>query len=271
MNYYSKYVKTKLRKQKKQKVSFVMKHLVQPIAVVTLCSGILMSSYSYGSMTLASSSIETNEAAEVNDMEQRNSYEEFTTVSNNNNISPEEEITSVEEEEVEESFTTEENQEETTVEAEPEEETQEISPQDIVISYNDISIKSGATKDMIELAVKDTWLEPYGNLFYELEQEYSINAFIAIANAIQETGWDINDSYIATNYNNIYGMKDKRFSSKEECIRYYFQLMNEYYVGAGLKDMDSINRKYCPPNDEWAPDIYSIAKKLNTKVSNTHT
>lgn len=139
----------------------------------------------------------------------------------------------------------------------------------IVICYDDIRITSMATPDMIEMALQETWLEGYGELYYQLEKEYGINAFLAIANAFQETGWDINKSNLAMQHNNIYGLKNKSFNSIEECIRYYFDLISNHYITEGYTSMAQINTKYCPPDSSWSTDIYSIANKLNNKVTLT--
>ena len=144
----------------------------------------------------------------------------------------------------------------------------EISIDDIVIDISDVTKISNATPDMIESALAGTWLEGYGSLYYELEHEYNVNAFLAIGNAIQETGWKGN-STLAVNDNNIYGMNNKKFDSKEDCINYYFRLINKHYVGEGYISLEQINGKYCPPDDTWDNDIYSIAKKLKSKVSVT--
>ena len=144
-----------------------------------------------------------------------------------------------------------------------------LSIDDIVIDINNVAAISNATEDMIESALEGTWLEGYGSLYYELEHEYNVNAFLAIGNAIQETGWDETKSYLARNHNNIYGITNGTFDSKEDCIRYYFRLINKHYIGEGYISLEQINGKYCPPDDTWDNDIYSIAKKLKSKVDIT--
>ncbi len=141
-----------------------------------------------------------------------------------------------------------------------------VTPQDIIVNVQNISVKSGATPEMIECALKGTWLEGYGQLYYDLEQEHGINAFIAIANAIQETGWDIKKSKKAMNDNNIYGILNGRYDSIEDCIRYYFDLMSRNYVNKGYQSLQAINTRYCPPDDSWSGDIATIARGLNNKV-----
>lgn len=141
---------------------------------------------------------------------------------------------------------------------------------EIQLSFEDITVTSNATKEQIDAAVRGTWLEPYSQLYYDLEQEYGVNALIAIATAIQETGWEGN-SRLAVERNNIYGILNGSFKSKEDCIRYYFKLISSFYVPNGYRALDKINVKYCPPDPTWSNDIFIIATKLNNKIQSTFT
>lgn len=134
------------------------------------------------------------------------------------------------------------------------------------LNFNDVTELSGTNPETLNLILEDTWLEGYGELFYELEQEHDVNAMFAIGNAIYETGWNKENSYQAMHNNNIYGLANCKFDSLESCIRYYFNLIDESYVDCGRKSMDSINAKYCPPNPNWCHNINSISKKLIAKV-----
>lgn len=133
------------------------------------------------------------------------------------------------------------------------------------LNFNDVTELSGSNAYSLNVILEDTWLEGYGELFYELEQKHGVNAMFAIGNAILETGWK-GDSYIATNYNNIFGLTDRRFESKGECIEYYFDLIDTHYVGEGYRSMSQINEKYCPPNPEWCYKIESIANTLISDI-----
>lgn len=147
-----------------------------------------------------------------------------------------------------------------------------IYPEDIEINDSDITVPSGATEEMMEVALDGTWLDGYGWLYYELEQEYGINAFISMANAFQEAGWQ--KSYNASYNNNCYGIMTgsgtaKYFDSLESCIRYWYKLIYNNYVGCGRKSLSSINAKYCPPDSTWSSDINRIANRLKSKVIST--
>lgn len=132
----------------------------------------------------------------------------------------------------------------------------------VVFDENDVRKVSGASAETLNRILGGTWLEGYGEVFYENEKKYGINALFSIGNAIEETGWE-GDSYLATEKNNIYGLALSRsFSSKTECINYWFNLISDYYVDDGLVSIARINEKYCPPNARWSSDITWIVNKL---------
>lgn len=133
------------------------------------------------------------------------------------------------------------------------------------LNSSDVREISGANAHTLNVLLSGTYLEGYGELFYNLENKYGVNALFSIGNSILETGWD-GSNWLAVNKNNIYGFNsDRYFDSKESCIRYWFDLLSEHYVGNGLISMGTINAKYCPPNDNWAYDIKAIVNKLVSK------
>ena len=133
------------------------------------------------------------------------------------------------------------------------------------LNSSDVREISGANVHTLNVLLNGTYLEGYGELFYNLENKYGVNALFSIGNSILETGWD-GSNWLAVNKNNIYGFNtDRYFDSKESCIRYWFDLLSEHYVGNGLISMGAINAKYCPPNDNWAYDIKAIVNILVSK------
>ena len=139
----------------------------------------------------------------------------------------------------------------------------------VIFDENDVRKVSGASAKTLNRILKGTWLEGYGEVFYECEKTYKVNALFSIGNAILETGWE-GDSYLATQKNNIYGIATKRtFESKSECIEYWFNLISNYYVDDGLISIARINEKYCPPNARWSSDITWIVDKLVSKCGVT--
>ena len=138
------------------------------------------------------------------------------------------------------------------------------------INPNDVTEITGADVDTLNILLKDTFLEGYGQLFYDLENEYGINALFSISNAITETGWD-GDSYISRNRNNIYGLNnDTYYESKQDCIYYWYNLIKDKYVGQGRKSMVDIGTKYCPPNPNWHQTVLGVAKKLKSNAGITN-
>ena len=132
----------------------------------------------------------------------------------------------------------------------------------VVFDENDVRKVSGASVDTLNKIRRGTWLDVYGQVFYDCEKTYGVNALFSIGNAIIETGWDGN-SYLAVERNNIYGLATSRvFGSKTECINYWFSLINNDYVDDGVTTIASINEKYCPPNARWSSDITWIVNKL---------
>lgn len=138
------------------------------------------------------------------------------------------------------------------------------------INPNDVTEITGADVDTLNIILKDTFLEGYGQLFYDLENEYGINALFSISNAIVETGWG-GDSYISRNRNNIYGLNNTvYYESKQDCIYYWYSLIKDKYVGQGRKSIADIGAKYCPPNNQWHLTVYSVAKKLKSNAGITN-
>ena len=137
------------------------------------------------------------------------------------------------------------------------------------LDASDVRVLSGASPETLNCLLEGTWLEGYGQKFYDNEQKYGINALFSIGNAILETGWG-GDSWLAKNKNNIYGLNmSRRFDSYNECIDYWFNLISDHYVGDGYISMGSIQGKYCPPNPNWDEKIVSIANRLRTKAGVT--
>lgn len=141
-----------------------------------------------------------------------------------------------------------------------------------VIAWDDITTPSNTYPESLEIALRGTWLEGYGKLYYELEQRYGINALFAIGNAFTEVGWDDRAKRCLpyTNRNNIYGIQNQSFNSYDECIRYYFDFMHRLYVKKGIVDATSVSQKYCPPTPRaWRNTIYNIELKLKNKILET--
>ena len=55
--------------------------------------------------------------------------------------------------------------------------------------------------------------------------------------------------------NNLFGLSNMSFESKEACVRYFGKLMENYKSEENMTPI-GINPKYCPPNvPKWANDV----------------
>ena len=133
------------------------------------------------------------------------------------------------------------------------------------LNPSDVREISGANAHTLNVLLSGTYLEGFGEVFYNMERRYGINALFSIGNSILETGWS-GDNWLARNKNNIFGFNtDRYFASKGDCIAYWFDLISNHYVGQGLISMYAINTKYCPPNDNWSSDIRTVVNRLVSK------
>lgn len=156
-------------------------------------------------------------------------------------------------------------------EKQQEEKQKESSKKSVAkLDPSDVRVISGASPETLDKLLEGTWLEGHGQVFYDNEQKYGINALFSIGNAILETGWD-GDNWLAKSKNNIYGLNtSKYFESYHHCINHWFKLISEHYVGEGYISMSSIQKKYCPPNPQWDEDITGVVSRLrkNSGVTN---
>lgn len=147
---------------------------------------------------------------------------------------------------------------------------EEISLWNIVVfNSNNISDVSNASEEQLEYVLKDTRLEGYGWLYKQLEEEYQINALFAISNSFVEAGRDPSfvNGYIRRN--NIYGLLNHSFDSYEECIRYYFYMIDKYYIKQrNFKSISEVSNVYCPHTpDAWTDTITQIGNELCSRIN----
>lgn len=93
---------------------------------------------------------------------------------------------------------------------------------------------------------------------FTIASGYGIDPHFAKAVAVVESGWN-HDSRMARVDNNLFGMIGKSFDSVNQGIHYWCRLIKTRYP----KDIDSIARKYCPPNaEEWAAKVKGIMRRM---------
>lgn len=142
---------------------------------------------------------------------------------------------------------------------------------------SDVTEGSNLTLDQIHYLLQGTALDDLSPYYYEFEKKYGLNAFFIMSLTAEESGWGT--SYLATNYNNIAGHKNKYggwkyYDSKVQCLEETFRLISQEYVSPKGdfycgKDMFDINLTYCPNKDnptKWANNIYNISQELLQKL-----
>lgn len=131
----------------------------------------------------------------------------------------------------------------------------------------DITISSNLTIDQIRYMLEGTGLVGTEWAYYNIQQKYGLNLFVAVSISINEAGWQTNSDK-ALYRNNIYGITTGKqsFISKQECIYHFADFMQRLYINEGLTTVAEIQPKYCPPHKDWTDTVWSNAKKLHNKV-----
>lgn len=127
--------------------------------------------------------------------------------------------------------------------------------QPVEASY-EITESSELSPGELENIIAGTGLSGLGYAFYDMEQNYGVNAVFAIAVAQLESGGGTSDMAIYDN--NLFGMMGLSYGSQEACINDFGSLIRNYYFDRGLTTVYSINPVYCPDNYDWAPYVESL-------------
>lgn len=148
---------------------------------------------------------------------------------------------------------------------------EEIIPLELVADVMDVTKPSNATPEELNKAIEKTckWMHEYnpniGQVYHDLEEEYGINAYFALAVSFSEVGVQ-EMSKLAKNRNNTYGLNnDKVYDSVEDCTEYFFYLIDKYYVGQGLMTVEDISQKYCLGNPTWIKNVSIFMNTLPEK------
>ncbi|MCC3371647.1 glucosaminidase domain-containing protein [Cohnella sp. REN36] len=134
---------------------------------------------------------------------------------------------------------------------------------------------SGLTAEHIATILKGTALANIGleDAILEIEEEYGINAYFTIAVMKLESG--NGKSKLAKTKNNLFGLnavtgsenvKAFSFSSKEDSIRKFGQLLAKNYVGKGYTTIEKVAKKYCPASGTWATKVKNIMASDHRKI-----
>ena len=151
---------------------------------------------------------------------------------------------------------------------------EEPIPEPVVINTTDITSPSNLSADQFNTIIEQVLsskgkssskLYNAGEALYQMEQNHQINGLFALSVASLESGWGTSSA--AKNKNNLFGIMSKggikSFSSVNENIDYFGNLISDYYISKGRTTITSIGAKYCVGGD-WANKVQSM---LNTYTS----
>lgn len=118
---------------------------------------------------------------------------------------------------------------------------------------SNIKCSSNLTAEQIDILLEGTDLHGIGQAVYEIEEKNGINAFFTISVASLESGYG--SSALAKNKNNLFGMLGCSFKSRESCVRYFGELINDYEYNHNINmTPNSINTRYCTES-KWKSDV----------------
>jgi hypothetical protein len=128
---------------------------------------------------------------------------------------------------------------------------------------------SGLTVEQIGKVLDGTEMYGLEQCVYDTEQKYGINACILLAIACNESGYGA--SRMAHRQNNLFGMMGMKFSSLEENIDYFGQLMVKYRdTWHKTMTANGICRAYVGQNENtagWPKKITGIMNQIYDKAT----
>lgn len=121
----------------------------------------------------------------------------------------------------------------------------------------EVFTKSNLSVEQINKMLSKTGLADCGKYFYDMEQNWNVNALFAVAVACHESG----NGWHKANSHNYFGFKGSKgwmsFSSDEACIDYFGKLMNKkLYYGKSIEQIAVI---YC--DSQWASYVKTHMKE----------
>jgi beta-N-acetylglucosaminidase len=145
--------------------------------------------------------------------------------------------------------------------------------QSIVCDPDNVNNVSGLKESDYALLTQGTWWAGNEQALIDLEKNYGVNAFFAMAVSTLESGYG--KSSLATSRNNYYGLSLSRsWDSLYDNTQYWGNLIRKSYINQGRTSADTISTKYCPPNStEWAKFMHTNMLKyynaLLVRLNNT--
>lgn len=144
----------------------------------------------------------------------------------------------------------------------PEEDIVEDYSHDDFNEDSSVMCFSGLSAEQIE-GMLDNYpgLDGLGEAIYNVEQENGVNAYYTLAVASLESGYGTTS--LARNKNNLFGMINCTFKSRQSCVAYFGELMIDYRDNHDITmTPNGINPRYCT-SDEWA---YKVTELMNQWV-----
>ena len=139
--------------------------------------------------------------------------------------------------------------------------TEEAKPKS-VFTYN-VFTKSNLTVEQISKILSGTKIQAYAQDFYDMEQEYNVNALFCLSVACLESGGGAKNA----NRNNFFGFRGNSgwmaFNTPRDGIFYFGKLMNKsLYYG---KSIEQIGVIYC--DGSWAPYVKRLMQERWNKLN----
>lgn len=131
-----------------------------------------------------------------------------------------------------------------------------------VFTYN-VFTKSNLTVAQISKILTGTKIQAYAQDFYDMEQEYNVNALFCLSVACLESGGGAKNA----NRNNFFGFRGNSgwmaFNTPRDGIFYFGKLMNKsLYYG---KSIEQIGVIYC--DGSWAPYVKRLMQERWNKLN----
>lgn len=120
--------------------------------------------------------------------------------------------------------------------------------------------RSGLTLSDLQRLTSGTGLVGIEEALLTIELANNVNALFALSVAKLESG--NGRSFLSTNQNNIFGFRGRNgwmsFKSKTDCVLYFGQLIENFYVGKGYDTLAKIGPRYAEGSTSWAPKVQEI-------------
>lgn len=144
---------------------------------------------------------------------------------------------------------------------------EEAHPKPKAVFTYSVYSKSNLTPEQLNQALANTYLAGCGQDFYDMEQNYNINALFAIGVSGCESSYGKHQA----NKNNFWGRKASSskwmsFPTKRDSILSFGEYMNKsMYYG---KSIENINKIYCPGDGGyWSSSVKKCMKSSWNKIA----